>query len=793
MMKDSYISYFTPSEMTAETLEFIFVKREKLAARLVALTRESVLTKAKYQNLLIGPRGMGKSHIVALVYHRVKAITELDGKIAIAWLAEEEWGVGSLADFYMVILEALEREYGGLRTRIDAIFDLPDAKRATVAGDLIRTFVGDRTLFLLVENLEEVFKGLSAEELWSFRSFLSDTPFATVLATTPSLFDKLTRQKEAFFGFFQPHYLKELSVEEATELLGKLAERRGDAQLTTFLQTPTAQDRVRAVHELAGGHPRLYLLFAHLLTQSNLDELVTAFLEFLDELTPYFQDRMKGLSPQQRKITTFLCDQRGAAAVKEIVARTNGMTSQTVSSQLDKLEEMGYVQKTRVGRESHYELREPLLRMIVEKKRGRGEPIRLVVDFLRRWYSRDERREHLAHSDDRDALYWHASLDLDRAVHDTPDPSRAEPVSEEFWKAMEQGEYSNAVELAAEIIERKGHACDVEDWDWYAWCLGAVGDIQKSLEWFNKALQLNSRNVITWRLRGDVLYQAKQYEQALESIDQAIQLDSQDANTWGLRAHVLEGLSRFDEALSSSDKATEIAPERDYTWHDRGSMLFRMEHYTEALKSVDKAIALDPNDGFYWHNKGIVLTALAEYDKALASFDKSVELCYDRVCVWFHRAEIYLYQKRWSRFKKSLTTGLDIATTSDIKWRDASIYCRTLLKYNQPDIAEMVTMLVNLYAKYKSVNQLGQGLVTSISTLVDPLVSQERAEAWFEAWKRVGDKHHDLAVPLRLLSAAVAWKPAHDVRALLTIAIEERRILEKILNVEVPAPEPSGS
>jgi len=40
---------------------------------------------------------------------------------------------------------------------------------------------------------------------------LSETPFATVLATTPSLFEAVNRQKEAFFGFFQNTYLDELT------------------------------------------------------------------------------------------------------------------------------------------------------------------------------------------------------------------------------------------------------------------------------------------------------------------------------------------------------------------------------------------------------------------------------------------------------------------------------------------------------------------------------------------------------------------------------------------------------
>src|SRR5437764_118065 len=110
--------------MSKDTLEFILVRRQKLAERLVDRVRESVLTEAKYQSILMCPRGDGKSYMVVLVYHLVKALGELGDKIAIAWLPEDEWSVAALVDLYCVILEALEKEYGGLRTQIDALFDV---------------------------------------------------------------------------------------------------------------------------------------------------------------------------------------------------------------------------------------------------------------------------------------------------------------------------------------------------------------------------------------------------------------------------------------------------------------------------------------------------------------------------------------------------------------------------------------------------------------------------------------------------------------------------------------------
>jgi DNA-directed RNA polymerase specialized sigma24 family protein/DNA-binding transcriptional ArsR family regulator len=89
-----------------------------------------------------------------------------------------------------------------------------------------------------------------------------------------------------------------------------------------------------------------------------------------------------------------LCDRGNAHSVKEIAARCF-MSQQTASGQLKLLREMGYVQTTPVGRQSYYELREPLMRLCVEVKKHRDRPIRLVVELLRSWYTTEELQTRL--------------------------------------------------------------------------------------------------------------------------------------------------------------------------------------------------------------------------------------------------------------------------------------------------------------------------------------------------------------------------------------------------------------
>ena len=113
-MNEALHSRFSPSSMPAALLEQTLVQRHDLAQRLVELFVESAEGQSKHHVLLVGPRGIGKSHLAALVYHRLMASGGTASKLAIAWLDEDEWGVASFLDLLVKIMRAL-----GLNTKED--------------------------------------------------------------------------------------------------------------------------------------------------------------------------------------------------------------------------------------------------------------------------------------------------------------------------------------------------------------------------------------------------------------------------------------------------------------------------------------------------------------------------------------------------------------------------------------------------------------------------------------------------------------------------------------------------
>ena len=673
-MKNAFLSRFTPSLMSAETLEAMFVKRHKLAEDLVEVIRVSATTDNKHFRLLVGPRGIGKTHLISLIYHRVSKMDDLRDKLLIGWLVEEEWGVTSFLDLLLRIFRALEKEYpteynAKLNQQVEALYQLSAHEAEYRAASLLREFVGKRVLLLLIENLDDLFDGLGDIGQKQLRAYIQNYSFLTILATAQSLFKAVRLQDYPFYGFFYSDELEKLNLDEAVELLAHIAKLSGDRELESFILTPTGRSRIKAIHHLAAGNPRVYVIFSQFLTRKSLDELVEPFMQTLDELTPYYQARMLWVSPQQRKIIEFLVERRGTATVKEIAQRCF-ISHQTASSQLKDLRDKGYVNSESIGRESFYELQEPLMRFCLEVKKQRGEQIGLIVDFLRIWYTRTELQQLLGleRRDFSNELISDGLALIDGSQHEQSDDKDWQPIEALPADSVRERGY---VMAALQTEEEEEDPRIAAYWGECENCIENT-DYESALKWAEKLVEI-SGHAEYWSVRGGLLYELKRYEEAVASCKKAVALDPNSAKAWSSQAYVLDNLKRYEEALASYDKAVALDPNFDFAWANRGNVLNNLKRYEEALESYDKAIALDPNYAWAWANRGYVLNNLKRYEEALESYDKAIALDPNYAWAWANRGYVLNNLKRYEEELESFDKAVALDPNYAIAWRNRGL------------------------------------------------------------------------------------------------------------------------
>jgi len=388
---------FSPQRTAPEDLEAIMVARESLLETIMSKVKNSASSKNRFHQLFIGPRGIGKTHLLALTNHRVQQDDILRDRIRVAWLNEDETSSRFL-HLMIRIFRSLSVRYPEEFPAADvqSVMGLdPDEALHRLSTMLVKR-TGDHVILLLIENLDAHFAKFSVGEQRRWRGFMQDHPIFTTVATAQRLFDGIRNQDETFFGFFDTQHLQPLTLDQTSAMLEKIAALRGNSKLLKALQTSKGRSRLRVVYFLAGGNPRLYVLLSELITEDSLDDVVDTFEAMVDQqLTSYYQERLRWLAPLQQDIVQVLCRHRVAVSVK-LIAEELFTTNQSISGQLRELKSFGYVQFTKVGRETHYELAEPLMRLVMQvKETASHQPLLLLVEFLQAWFDQDELRNKL--------------------------------------------------------------------------------------------------------------------------------------------------------------------------------------------------------------------------------------------------------------------------------------------------------------------------------------------------------------------------------------------------------------
>ncbi|MCM1985014.1 tetratricopeptide repeat protein [Lyngbya confervoides] len=734
------VSRYTPSLLSHENLEAIFVQRHKLAQTLVELVQESVVSRNKHYTLLIGPRGIGKTHLVSLVYHRVMELEAIQDRLKIAWLREEEWGISSFFDLLLRILRALQEANPGakLKEKTVAFYEMSLDVAEKQALQLLHEYLGQNTLLLLMENSDEIFQGLGDEGQKKLRSLLQETGCCTIIATSQSLFNGVKLQTSPFYGFFRIRYLKDFSVDEAVTLLRNIAALEGNQNLVRFLATAEGRRRVQAVHHLAGGNPRIYVVFSEFLTCESLDDLIDPFMQMLDDLTPYYQARMSYLSPQQRKILEVLCSRRYAMPVKDI-AQQCFATSQTTSSQLKDLRDKGYVVSETYGRLAFYELREPLMRICLSVKQARGEPIRLIVDFLRTWYG----RKNL------EAMYDGLMTVRGRAAKN--DRATALGVQGCSTLATENHRIYLEQALREELEKESDPRISV--------CVEALYQHSRSQNFAE--LCADAQKLV--RLRGNDL----------------------DHFNLGL---ALGNLGRYEESITSFERVLEIKPDINEAWYDRGISFANLGRYEEAIASYDRALEIKPDDNQAWNHRGISLGYLGRYEDAIASYDRALEHHPDSIWARLNRAELLFCQNISEQQLTELESALQSLTHAEQKrgWHfDLGLQALFQKFDDSANWQSWLRKLIQVFDDANCISALTQGLTQQAAKLTSEQVSQAKAEAWLQVWQELVGDRREFQIPLRLLSATLQYKKApDDLSVFMALPIEERKILKQLLNIE---------
>ena len=380
---------YNPGFLSDDELVASFcVRTDEFASMLEALRESS--GKANTHQIVIGPRGSGKTSLLLRVAAEIRRVADLSARFFPIVFAEESYEVSTAGEFWL-----------------ECLFRLADqAPRGEDGPDLHRTFeelrqiqddrtLGDRCLGVLqdfsdregrrlvviVENLNMMCRDIVDDDAgWRMRQTLQTDPRFLLLASATSRFDEIDKRDSAFYDLFRVLTLRPLDSDDCAVLW------------RTVSGQDNAPQTIQGLRILTGGSPRLLTIVARFGGELSFRELMADLLDLVDDHTEYFKSHLESLAAQERRVYLALADLWKPATTREIAERARLNTSKC-SAHLARLTDRGAVEVTGgSARRKFYYLSERLYNIyyLIRRARGPAPMVEALIRFVEGWYSPDE-------------------------------------------------------------------------------------------------------------------------------------------------------------------------------------------------------------------------------------------------------------------------------------------------------------------------------------------------------------------------------------------------------------------
>lgn len=150
-------------------------------------------------------------------------------------------------------------------------------------------------------------------------------------------------------------------------------------------------------------------------------------------------------------------------------------------------------------------------------------------------------------------------------------------------------------------------------------------------------------SVVLLMEEASILEKLGRNDEAVECYDRASEIDPRDILVWGAKGTLLSLLGRFEEALKCHELALEINPRDPGSWQAKGIALQKLDRFEEALLCNNRGIEINPRDAGLWSGKVAALLKLRRFKEAILCCENALDLCPEDA--WLERAKEIALEK----------------------------------------------------------------------------------------------------------------------------------------------------
>ncbi|MCF8374268.1 MAG: tetratricopeptide repeat protein [Bacteroidales bacterium] len=793
-MVNSLLTFGTKN-VNPEILEQTLTIREDTVNEIEKNCINKTSNSSTCQSLIIAPRGSGKTHIIKVLYHRLKKNKTIYGKSVIAYMAEDEVGIANFTDLMISILRAFIRynETGSevLENEISEASLIKDTnKRELFVKGILSRFTGKRIVILLVENFDKILKSLGAQGQGALRDFIHQYGNLSIIATSQNLIANLQDSKNPFYNFFNVHQLKKLDFEGTINFLEAIAKMEGNIELVDAINKPESRGKLRAIYELTEGNHRLLVTFFSFLKADFKSELSGVFIKVMNDLKPYYEQFVNALPVLQQKIVKHLSLNRGAMGGKEI-AIACFIEPNVFSKQISLLFERGMIDKNKSGKDVFYELKEPLMRICFEINENPNGVSKLFVDFLKSYFDRKElKKKYLAFK--YGARFQPAILknkfEKEASLYglclDDEDIKNVASINEKFEKISDDKQLEYAIQQLIDDEYSKIKKANIEFQTGFN--MLDLREFDEAIKYLKRAIDLNPDFVSAYDLLGRAYFNINKYEDAIEYYSKLIEIDPNYLYVYNNIGAAYLQINKYGDAIRFFKKEIEVNPDNAVACLNIAVAYQFSGEYEEALLYNKKVLELKFEENIVFNNLGLIYLKLNELDKAFDAFHSGIEKDPYDVNIKYSLLGAHIRMNDLSKSKElsasiipeSNNELLEISLGDDIFYNlfrfGSDIFINSYIQF-------VFQKLINVNNGVVFWNALPKSLFEVIIHIED--YDKERLSNIENTLADLLSEYQEAIIPLKMFEVGVAYLKNNEKNALFKLSKEERKLFEEaVLN-----------
>lgn len=369
-----------------------FIVRKKEFERLIAEIDRDDMSGAIQHFILVGRRGSGKSTLLRRIEAEVNTKPELNKKLIVVNLSEEQAGVYRLHDLWDLVIRALnvrkiQTDSPDWSASDEDLHAYSKSLYASIQNALQKE---GKKLLLLLDNIDRIFDNIGADA-HLLRELLMNHKDMRIIGGSTRMREHYWKSEMPFYQFFRIIRLESLKREEVKELLDFWSGCMNLPELNKFLQKNPG--KIETIRLLTDGMPRTLLNFIEILIDRSDQNGFEYLRLIIDRATPVYQERLNSLPAAHRKIVSELSNFWDAVKVNQLTQACK-MSGKLISAQMNQLVKDEMVEKiSGLKRDNLYRLTERFFNLWLLMTQGgpkEKRQVKYLTVFLENWYDETE-------------------------------------------------------------------------------------------------------------------------------------------------------------------------------------------------------------------------------------------------------------------------------------------------------------------------------------------------------------------------------------------------------------------